>query len=247
MTTILRLRYTIIIALLVVVHCSQLTAQIIPDARQRGIPNLPGYDHKPIHFGFLVGFNMMDFHLYNTGIRNKYNERIAWFADVAKLKPGLNLGIVTDFRLHKHFNLRILPGISFGERNITYITEKGELIDEPLKIKSTYIEVPTLIKYGGYRLGNIKPFLVAGNTIRYDLAKDKQSHLQLKSLDDYIDVGAGLDFYLPYFRMSIEFRASFGLCNIYNDQLSEDIDDIPYQQAIDEIKGRFYGFTFYFE
>jgi hypothetical protein len=233
--------------LLALLVCGELTAQIIPEARKRGIPNLPDYDRKPIHFGFLVGFNMLDFHLYNTGVRNSYNNHTAWFADVATLKPGLNLGIVTDFRLHQHLNFRILPGISFGERNITFIDELGELPDEPLKIKSTYIEVPFLLKYSAYRLGNFKPYLIGGTTIRYDLAKDKQSHLQLKSLDDYLDIGAGMDFYLPYFRMSIELRASFGLCNIYNETHSDEIDDIPYQQTIDEIKGRFYGITFYFE
>lgn len=240
--------YSIIISvLLALLVCGELTAQVIPDARKRGIPNLPDYDRKPLHFGFLVGFNMMDFHIYNTGIRNSYNDKTAWFADVTELKPGLNLGIVTDLRLSQHFNLRALPGISFGERNIAFITEHGDLIDEPLKIKATYIEVPLLIKYSAFRLNNIKPYVVAGNTVRYDLAKDKQSHLQLKSLDDYLDIGAGFDFYLPYFRMSVEFRASFGLTNIYNDTRSEELDDIPYQQTMDEIKGKFYGITFYFE
>lgn len=243
-----KIKNSLLIALLsVFLLCGELTAQVIPEARKRGIPNLPDYDRKPLHFGFLVGFNMMDFHIYNTGVRNSYNDNIAWFADVAELKPGLNLGIVTDFRLSKHFNFRVLPGISFGEKNVTYITEQGELIDKPLKIKSTYIEVPTLVKYSGFRLNNIKPYVVAGNTLRYDLAKDKQSHLQLKSLDDYLDVGAGMDFYLPYFRMSVEFRASFGLANIYNDKLSDELDDIPYQQTMDKIKGKFYGVTFYFE
>jgi len=221
--------------------------QVTRDNNRRGIPNLPTFDMKPLHFGFLIGFNTIDFHIYNTGIRNEYNDSVARYGEILDLEPGINLGIVTDLRLTNHLNLRCLPGVGFGQRNVTFIDEYGERLGKPLKIKSTFVELPLLVKYSAYRMKNVKPYLVAGNTFRYDLARDKQSHLKLHSFDAYWDLGAGFDFYLAFFRLSVEFRASFGLTNIFETKPSDEIDDIPFQQAIDCMKSRWYGLTFYFE
>lgn len=240
-------RRSIALAVLLIVTAS-VQAQYIPDARKRKLPNLPGYDYKRIHFGFLVGLNVLDFHIYNSGARTAENEYTARYGEILDLNPGINLGIITDLRLCNYLNLRCLPGISFGERDITFIDEYGNLIDEePLIIKSTFVDIPFLLKYGAKRLNNWRPYVVAGNSFRYDLAKEKQNHLKLRSLDVYCDLGAGLDFYLPYFRLSVELRAAFGLTNIYDTTKSEDLEDLVYQQAIDKFKSRWYGLTFYFE
>lgn len=217
-------------------------------ATARGIQNLPTYDHRPIHFGFLLGFNMLDYHVYNTGLRTVENGGVARYAEVAELDPGLVLGIVTDFRLCRFLNFRILPGISFGSRHLLYVDEYGKPIDdEPTKIKSTFVECPFLFKYGAKRIDNFRPFVVAGATPRFDLAKDRQEHLKMRSLDIYASTGVGVDFYLTYFRFSVEIRGDFGLTNVYDDKPSEDVYDIPYQQSIDKLKSRWWGIVFYFE
>ncbi len=214
----------------------------------RGIPNLPTYDQRRIHFGFLLGFAVLDYHVYNSGLRTEANDGIARYAEVTKLNPGLILGIVTDFRVCKNLNFRILPGISFGQRDLVFVDEDGNQIDEePIKIKSTFVECPFLFKYGAKRLTNFRPFVVAGVTPRFDLAKDKQDHLNFRSMDCYADVGAGLDFYLTYFRLSVELRGSFGLSDIYSDTQSDDPEDVPYCQAISRMRSRWWGIVLYFE
>lgn len=214
----------------------------------KGVPNLPGYDRKPIHFGFLLGINFLDYHVYNTGLRTFENNGMARYAEVTQLDVGLTLGIVTDFRICENLNFRILPGISFGQRHLLFVDEQGQPIDEvPLKIKSTFIESPFLLKYGAKRLKNVRPFVVGGFTPRFDLAKDKQDHLNMRSLDVYADAGAGLDFYLTYFRFSVELRYDIGLTNVYDSTVSDVEEDIPYQQAIRKLKSRWWGITLYFE
>lgn len=214
----------------------------------RGVPNLPTFDKRPVHFGFLLGMNFLDYHVYNTGLRTFENGGMARFAEVTALDPGLVLGIVTDFRLCENLNFRVLPGISFGQRNLLFVDENGNMVgDAPVKIKSTFVECPFLLKYGAKRLHNVRPFVVGGATPRYDLAKDKQEHLRTRSLDLYANAGAGMDFYLTYFRFSVELRCDFGLTNIYDTRLSEDIEDIPYQQALRRLKSRWWGIVFYFE
>lgn len=235
-----------LVVLLIVTASAQ--AQYIPDARKRKLPNLPGYDYKRIHFGFLVGLNVLDFHIYNSGARTAENGYTARYGEILDLNPGINLGIITDLRLYDNLNLRCLPGISFGERDITFIDENGNILDDnPLLVKSTFIDIPFLLKYSAKRINNWRPYIVGGNSLRYDLAKEKQNHLKLRSLDAYCDLGAGLDFYLPYFRLSVELRAAFGLTNIFNTTKSEELEDLVYQQAVDKLKSRWYGLTFYFE
>ncbi|MDO4461278.1 MAG: porin family protein [Bacteroidia bacterium] len=223
-------------------------SQVIPEARSRRLPNLPGYEYQQLHFGFLIGFNFLDYHIYNSGARTEDNKYVARYAEIEDLAPGINLGIITDLRLAKHLNLRVLPGVSFGERNLTFYNEYGEKVDdEPLRIKSTFIDMPIVLKYSAFRYNNVQPFVDAGISLKYDLAKDKQSHLQMKSFDTCLDFGAGIDFYLQYFRFSVELKSSFGLTNIHSFQVDADYDDRPYQQALSSLKSRIFSINFFFE
>ncbi len=253
------LRKVLIVALCVASFAADANAQVIAEARKRHLPNLPTFDRKRLHFGFLVGLNMLDYHIDNSAAATAENKYIPLYADVLSLSPGLNLGIVNDIRLCESLNLRLLPGISFGQRDVSYIaephldTETGLLTTEaPFRLetvtmKSTYIEMPILLKYSAFRLRNAKPYIVAGTTLRYDLAKDKHSQVKTTPFDIYADGGAGFDIYLPYFRLSIELRASFGLRNVFDPNATYEPEDEAYRQAIDQLHSRWYGLTFYFE
>jgi hypothetical protein len=94
---------------------------------------------------------------------------------------------------------------------------------------------------------NVKPFMIAGANMKYDLAKNKQDHLLLRSLDLYGEAGAGLDFYMTYFRLSLELKASIGLFNVLNPAGTGEPGDEVYTQALDGLKSRIFVLTFYFE
>ncbi|WP_430825003.1 porin family protein [Carboxylicivirga sp. N1Y90] len=214
------------------------------------IANLRGFDERKLHFGFLLGINTMDFRVYNNGNSiNQEGERL--YADVISLQPGLNIGIVTSLRLKPNLNLRFLPGISFGQRDLSYIRydENGDFIEreEPLKIKSTFLEFPLLIKYNALRMHNAKPYIIGGINARYDLAKNVQDRLLLNSMDMYLEAGAGFDFYMTYFRFSLELKASIGFANMLNPAGTGEERDIPYTEALDALRSRIFCLTFYFE
>ncbi|WP_439182411.1 outer membrane beta-barrel protein [Carboxylicivirga taeanensis] len=214
------------------------------------IANLRSFDERPLHFGFLIGINTMDFRVYNTG--KAINEQgDVMYGDVLTLTPGLNIGIVSSYKLANNLNLRFLPGISFGQRNLSYIhyDKDGNFLEreEPIKIKSTFLEFPLLLKYNAFRMHNAKPYLIGGFNARYDLAKNKQDRLLLTSLDGYFEFGAGFDFYLTYFRLSVEAKASIGLANILNPDGTGEPGDMAYTQALNELNSRIFCLTFYFE
>ena len=208
-------------------------------------PNLPGFDNKQLNFGFLIGFNTMNYHVIHAenlapGLDRRY-------ADAVSLTPGLNLGMVTNFRINKYFSLRALPGISFGQRDLHFIDGNGVKDDYPLEIKSTYLECPIMLKFNGARMLNAKPYLIGGINPRYDLAKSKRDGLAIQPFDVYWEIGAGIDSYLSYFRFATELKISVGMFNILNPKGTGDYDDLKYTDVLDKIFSRVFVLTFYFE
>lgn len=235
-----------VLLLLIMLGCGlSLMSQKMPS--KRNVPNLPGFDDRVLHFGFLLGFNTMDFRVYNNGLANDLNGQNPLYAEVVHLQPGINIGIVTDLKVHKYFNIRFLPGISFGQRDLYFIHQDGIEVETPIQLKSTFLEFPLLVKYSAMRAGNFKPYLVAGVNGRIDLARSKQEKMVLKTYDLCYEAGVGIDFYLNYFRLSTEIKGSFGLFDVKGNKTTEDPADMVYGTAIDKLTSNILNFTFYFE
>lgn len=213
---------------------------------KKGVPNLPNFDDRPLHFGFYIGFNAMDFRVVHKepGLIGDAQVR---YADVVSLNPGINIGMVTSFRLNQYFNLRILPGISFGQRDLLFISEDGEKDRLPLEVKSTFIESPILIKFNGARMTNAKPFLITGINPRFDLAKSKKDGIMMRPFDLYWEIGGGIDSYMSYFRFATELKLSVGLLNVLNPSGTGEPEDVLYTHVLDRVTSRIFVLTFYFE
>ena len=205
------------------------------------------YDDKLLHFGFSLGFNTMDFKITPSQV---YPDTTALYPDVSKLNPGINIQIVSDLRLNDHFDLRFLPGVSFGQRNVRYYKNKI-LYNDQQKLESSFLEFPLLLKFKGNRLNNVRPYVISGLNYRYDLAGKKQFdaekpiYIRLKRPDLYYEMGAGMDFYLTYFKLSIELKMSNGIRNVLvNDAYPGHAE---FSKAIDNMKSQIWVLSFHFE
>jgi hypothetical protein len=209
--------------------------------------NKSWYDDKLLHFGFSLGFNTMDFNITpsqtNLAIDSLYPE-------VSRLNPGINIQIVMDLHPVNHFDIRFLPGVSFGQRNVRYY-KNGVLVNEQQRLESSFIEAPVLLKYKGDRLNNVRPYLVTGLNFRYDLAgkkefdEDKPIYIRLKRPDLYYELGAGLDFYLTWFKLSVELKMSNGLFNIIADEPASGHEE--FRNSIEKMKSQMWIVAFHFE
>lgn len=234
-------------------------------AQKQKVNYLTTFDEKRIHFGFTLGYNLLDFNVvnYNPIGENPDFEPGSWpndanqvgyesivRSDLESLVPGFTVGIVSSLRLHEDLDLRFLPGMSFGERKLTYNIPVIDINSyEPLKfysIKSTFIDFPLLLKYKARRINNDRPFVIFGGAYRQDISKSAKDDLvKLKSGGFYAEVGGGWDHYFPFFRFSVEAKFSFGL----NNQLG----DIPqqqrpyYSQSIKDLKSNIFTLSFHFE
>jgi hypothetical protein len=206
---------TLIITLLLLCTALRLQAQF-------GVPNLLKYDKKPFHFGFTLGFNQFNYMISSKADLAEYDSLM-----LIHTRPvsGFSLGIVTNLRLGKYFDLRLIPGLSFGARYIDYTIRysSGKEIVTSKNVESVYLDIPLLLKFKSSRmLNNVRAYVLAGGQYSFDMisAKKKKAPehgdvvLKLNPHDVQAQVGVGFDFYCTYFKFSTELKMSFGFLNM---------------------------------
>jgi hypothetical protein len=229
---------------------------VVTFAQKPKVKNDPNHDDRPIHFGFSLGLNTMDYKITHSN----YAVQNGIFVDVKDLSPGINIHAIANLRLAEYFDLRALPGISFGERLISFVDLKNnnQLIynnGSVYKSNSAYIEMPLLLKYKSKRLNNFRPYLIGGGNFRYDLSvKSEYSYddqlMLIKPFDVYGEIGFGIDFYLIYFKFATEIKYSIGLTNILrrNDSSGQIKPEVEiFTKSIDKINAHMVILSFHFE
>lgn len=220
---------------------------------QSKVQNLRYYDKKPLHFGFTIGLNTSDFYIRNsdvffdtTVIKKIYNIE-------NKQQPGFHLGPISSFRLGKYFDLRFLLNLSFTQRDLYYkvLKENSDgkkyMDTHIMQLSSTFLEFPLLLKYKSKRINNYRVYVIGGVKPSMDLAAKKKipeeemPMIRLSQPDIYAEFGAGLDLYLPYFKLSPELKMGVGFNNILVK------DNTEYTGAMKYLKSKIFMLSFHFE
>jgi len=203
------------------------------------IKNLQNFDQKKIHFGYYIGLNNYNYKL--DYLNNPSSEGIINIEN----SFGLNVGLIGDLKLRKNLNLRFEPGLKTNKLNVLYPN------NDTREIKSTYIQLPLLLKYSAKRYNNIKPYLLGGLSTSFNLSGNQNSPednnngvFRLKTNTFYYELGFGIDFYLQYFKFSPSIRGVFSLKN----EIVPDLDpNSPWTGNIDKMSTRaiFINFSFH--
>lgn len=221
-------------------------------AQKPKVKNDPTHDDKPIHFGFSLGLNFMDY-----GIEMSDTEDVQ-YVGLKEVKPGINIHAIANLRLASFLDLRALPGISFGERQIHFQDKAGDLMYDGsfYPMQSSYLELPILLKYKALRINNFSPYLIGGINTRYDLSVKKEYDykdqlIMIQPFQLYSEVGVGFDMYMVYFKLSLELKYSIGISNIFSETdrtgNPPDQQDAIYTNAIDKINSHIFTISFHFE
>lgn len=231
-------------------------------AQKQKVKYLTTFDDKLVHFGFTLGINILDFNVLNYNPIGENPDFIPYpldrvtrgsiiRSDVAELVPGFTVAIISSLRLTKDLNLRFQPGMSFGERKLTYNVKVYDInyyeALDSYSIKSTFLDFPLLIKYKARRINNDRPYLIFGPAYRIDISRTAQEDLvKLKKGAFYAELGAGWDHYFPFFRFSLEAKFSFGLTNQLGD-LPSSTQRQYYAQSIKNLRSNIFTLSFHFE
>lgn len=218
-------------------------------AQQRNdfIYNRPYADQKKIHLGFSVGMHFQDLKFTHNGEPSPDGQH--WYAEVPGYSPGFCVNVLADFRLHKYFNLRVSPGMYFGNKNVT-MTESTTGTIQKQNVKTPYVVLPVDLKISGDRYRNTRPYVTLGAMAALDVSKKRPDFLQFNSTDFYLTLGLGCDFYLPFFKLNPEVKFCFGLSDILRHDrpdLADDPETIKMTNALKKVKSNMIVLTFYFE
>ncbi|MBL7138873.1 MAG: PorT family protein [Bacteroidales bacterium] len=223
-------------------------------AQRFGVPNMLLYDNEKFHFGFVLGANLSYVTIKPVADMNTLIWDSTYIPDILPLPdsarilsiegvptPGFVISIVSDMRMGDHFNLRFIPSLAFGDRDLVYNLQTfrdgdTSVISITKRIPSTYISFPVEIKYKSKRYNNFRTYLLTGVQYTLDLASQAKKREQ-KSADQkivkfnqndlYVEAGIGFDFYNEWFKFGVELKMMYGLMdvltrenNIYTDGIA---------------------------
>ncbi|MDR1974702.1 MAG: PorT family protein [Bacteroidales bacterium] len=202
------------------------------------------------HWGFLIGVSAMDFSVKMDKKNLSWNDTL--YSLGHKFAPGFTVGIIGNMRLHKYWDLRLIPSLSLAERTLTYnmISPAGEPLVDRKKVESVLIEIPLDIKWKAARMINNRPYVVLGVRYTGDLAAlgkkkdDSNEDYEMKIFrnDLGFSLGAGWEFYMPYNnKICLEIKMYFGLRDLLNR------DNNIYCNGIDRLTSRILQFNIMFE
>lgn len=216
-----------------------LSTSIYSQRNNTKISNLQNFDQKKIHFGYYIGLNNYNYKLDYLNNPNS-DERIN-----IENSFGFSVGLIGDLKLRKNLNLRFEPGLKTNKLNVLYPN------DEEREIKSTYIQLPLLLKYSAKRYNNIRPYVLGGLSTSFNLSSNQDNPqdnvsnvFRVKTNTFYYELGFGIDFYLQYFKFSPSIRGVFSL---KNELIPDNTSTSIYTGNIDKMSTRaiFINFSFH--
>lgn len=233
-----------------------------------GPQNMVNYDQERFHFGFVLGGNLTYATVrpiadLNTRIFDStYIPDILPEPDSARVlsiesrpTPGFVISIVSDMRINNNMNLRFIPSLSFGDRDLLYTLEVYReadtlLLDITKKVPSTYITFPLELKFKSDRYHNLRGYVLAGAQYTLDLASQAKKREQknrnekivkFNGSDFYVNVGVGFDFYNEWFKLGVELKMMYGLTDVITRENN------IYTESVEKISSKIFQLSFTFE
>lgn len=223
------------------------------------VQNRPYTDLRNFHFGIQIGTHLQDAEFQNIGHQTITDEEgneqeFLTTADQDRWDPGFNVGVLGEFRLSTHLQLRIAPAIYFGSRHLTFLNhipnEEGKLKETRQNIKAAYITSAADLIFAAPRFNNYRPYIMAGITPSLNLTGKTSDYIMFKRYQTFAEVGMGFDNYLPYFKCRPELKFMFGLGDALDKEHIYDMKStisIAHARALSKATTKMITLTFYFE
>ena len=214
--------------------------------------HLMNYDYiRRWRFGFSIGGNVFDYAISNSNkVVQPFGDALptTMWAEVVDVKPGFNINGIINYRLSRHFDLRTLPGICFGTRDLNFYRSDGSL-ERSMELESNYVEIPILLKYSAFRSSNYRPYLVGGINTRFNMnwktREQKGTYISTAICEPFYELGVGFDVYFYYFKLSFEFKYSGGFLNALGNSTVEGYG--YYKDVIDRLNSQIFIFAIHIE
>jgi len=203
------------------------------------------FNEKAYYFGLTFGYNNSNFqvaHSKNFILNDSFNVTSGLSG------PGLNVSMVANMKLGEYFDFRFLPGFSFVGRKFYYLSP-GNDVEQVKDIQSVLIQAPFQVRFKSDPFHDMRVYVLGGVKYTYDVAsnariREEQAKriIRISPHDFSLEVGAGCQFFFPFFIFSPELKYSQGIGNIliYNPKLSQ-------SSVLEKVYSRTFTISVHFE
>lgn len=232
------------------------------------ILNMETYDEDMFHFGFVLGGDMSFVSIKPVSNMNSLVFDSTSMPDILPLAnkgqllsivsnpaPGFVVSIVSNMRMGDNFDLRFIPSLAFGDREIVYSIKVFRNADTTVlniskRVPSTYINFPLEVKFKSDRYNNFRTYVLTGVQYSMDLASQAKKREQrnssekivkFNSNDLYLEGGVGFDFYNEWFKFGIELKMMYGMTDILKHENN------IYTEGIQSLRSKIFQISFTFE
>lgn len=216
-------------------------------AQSQRMRNLPNFDMKKYHFGFLLSINSSDF-AFQYKPDYTFTDSLQGISNQAQ--SGFNLALLASWDLTPNIHLRFLPGLSFQDRGLDYrFLRENEPVSILKRTESVFLEFPLLLKLRTNRVNNFAAYGLIGGKYGRDMQSQKDVNnlggdeviIRLRDNDFAMEVGGGFDFFLPFFKLSIEMKTAFGFQNLLIQEPT------IFAEPLESLRTRMFVFSIAFE
>lgn len=188
-------------------------------------------DDKRFGWGYFLGTNIMSFKVVPAEEGLSEQDMIYLRQEN---KMGFSVGLMAKLKLNNNLDLKLEPGVHFAERNLYFGNITSNETDSMRAVKSTYIDIPLILKVHGDRWVNTRPYLQGGLGYTMNLQsnekkeEDNQDNIfRMKTHNFNWQVEAGVEIYFSKFKLTPAIKGIF----FFNNELVQDNPDTSTQWA----------------
>ena len=216
----------------------------IAQSKGRGNVNFRTKQNKPYYFGLSLAYHTGNYQIFRSKNFNQQNQILSVQSADA---PGYNVNVITNLKVGRYFDFRLLPGFSFATHTLAYRNIRADSGTEFIKVESVFFEVPFHVRYKSEPYNDMRLFVLAGLKYGFDLQSkaridSNQDLLKIAPTDFNFEVGFGAQFFFPYFILSPEIKFSQGLNNvlIFNGSQIQ-------SNVLENVRSQMFTLSFHFE
>lgn len=206
------------------------------------------FDERQFSWGYFLGTNLMSFKVV-PGEEGVNEQGMIYLRQENKM--GFSVGLMGKVKLHDNFDLKIEPGVHFAERSL-YFGNVASETDSVRAVKSTYLDVPIMLKIHGDRWVNTRPYLQGGLGYTMNLQSNekkeednKEAMFRMKTHNFNWQVEMGVELYFSKFKLTPSIKGLF----FFNNELVQDNPDTPpyWAGSLKSLSTRAFVFSLKFE
>ncbi|NND31734.1 MAG: PorT family protein [Saprospiraceae bacterium] len=210
----------------------------------KGNYNFMNKQGKPYYFGLTLAFHSSNYNIFRS---KNFNTQEQILSVESVTGPGYSVNVVSNLKIGRYFDFRLLPGFSFTERNIRYQDLSQQNLINNIKVESVFTEVPFHVRFKSEPYNDMRLYVVAGLKYSFDIASKARREaqdriLKISPTDFSVEAGFGMQFFFPYFILSPELKFTQGINNIliFNENIIE-------SSILENVLSRTITLSFHFE